>query len=479
MHSPPQTATSQMQTHGTWEIKTYESQARVMGGGANLSAVRRMTSPREKTLSPLARRIHSPDISHLTATRSTPAMHPHSPAEPARPKYHVQVSTVPYSPSTPGVHVAPRLSPPSSPFPVSLEGSFQNASQGASTLCAAASGRGSTGTHAWGTPTGTPTRGVPSPRHKFISDKHASHGMHKEPTSSDTASPEIFFCYPVPPARAQRVLDSNGARTFGEFRRSPRSPPRSPDTTSFARSKPRVNTGPSSRRNQNSSTPPRHIMAQTATSPTATYCNAMQHTGVLCNTPPRHVMAQTTASATAFETATTCAFASASKAAVNDAVCTSRNSATVATSSARNTANGRQVTSQLCFNSRTVFSTPNVSKSSPSHGPYLTPPSTVSSARTMPSARSKRQDINRHLDQLGWYWDSEVQANPPRPRTTDALLPPYKMPSRLWQGAYTRKSTQRDSSPSSLRLSRLVQNVKWWHQSLSPDERASALSHRF
>ena len=121
------------------------------------------------------------------------------------------------------------------------------------------------------------------------------------------------------------------------------SPPRSPDTTSFARSKPRVNTGPSSRRNQNSSTPPRHIMAQTATSPTATHCNAMQDTGVLCNTPPRHVMAQTTVSATAFETATTCAFASASKAAVNDAVCTSRNSATVATSSALNTANGRQV----------------------------------------------------------------------------------------------------------------------------------------
>ena len=26
MHSPPQTAASQMQTHGTWEIKTYESQ---------------------------------------------------------------------------------------------------------------------------------------------------------------------------------------------------------------------------------------------------------------------------------------------------------------------------------------------------------------------------------------------------------------------------------------------------------------------
>jgi len=180
--SPTPTCTHHTNTHKhpqTPPSPPTHPQARVMGGGANLSAVRRMTSPREKTLSPLARRIHSPDISHLTATRSTPAMHPHSPAEPARPKYHVQVSTVPYSPSTPGVHVAPRLSPPSSPFPVSLEGSFQNASQGASTLCAAASGRGSTGTHAWGTPTGTPTRGVPSPRHKFISDKHASHGMHK------------------------------------------------------------------------------------------------------------------------------------------------------------------------------------------------------------------------------------------------------------------------------------------------------------
>lgn len=366
---PPSTAPAQQRTS-----MSIESHVRLVSPNV------RRRSPCEKTLSPLQRRIHSPDRDD----QSTPGLR----ARAARYNYNVQVTTVsPYTPSPPKTACH---SPPLSPFPVNV------------TYTPSGSKIKGGAIQAWGTPTTSPTispipepvsKGV-SPRQRFIINKISRSSEDRSfvrETPSHT-SPEIFFCYPSPP-KAKRQED--GMRTFGEYRR-PVGDARSPDSTSFLhRGRSELNS---------------------ARSESLSAAKTKKYYG---GYPQLEIKTQ-------------------------------------------------------------------INATSPRSDHVRSPPDTASScARTLLSEShksNKKGDLPRwekHLDELGWNWDTRIEEpayKPLRPKTVPHPLP--QQPSRTKMGAYLSMPDvlKREKTAQTLRLARLVENVKWWHQQMTEEERTTAMS---